>query len=60
MKRFRRGAMMLEYALTLGIGAVFVMAGLSIYSPGNGYTAQGRRLTSLYQRILVGISMPIP
>ena len=51
---------MLEYALTLGIGAVFVMGGLSLYSPGNGYTAQGRRLTSLYQRILVGISMPIP
>ncbi|MBQ3806546.1 MAG: hypothetical protein II840_01170 [Kiritimatiellae bacterium] len=55
-----RGSMLLEYAMTLFVGIVFVAAGLSVFEPGNGYTALGERFTQYFQRLLVGISMPVP
>ena len=55
-----RGSMLLEYALTLAVGVVFVAAGLAIFEPNNGYTALGEKLTYYFQRLLVGISMPVP
>ena len=55
-----RGSMLLEYAMTLAVGVVFVMAGLAIFEPGVGYTALGEKFTHYFQRLLVGISMPVP
>lgn len=55
-----KGSMLLEYALTLCVATVFLAAGLSLFRPGSGYTDYGRRFTAVYQRLLVGISMPIP
>lgn len=55
-----RGSMLLEYAMTLFVGIVFVAAGLAIFEPGNGYTALGEKFTHYFQRLLVGISMPVP
>ncbi len=52
--------MLLEYAMTLFVGIVFVAAGLAIFEPGNGYTALGEKFTHYFQRLLVGISMPVP
>jgi len=55
-----RGSMLLEYVMTLFVGIAFVVAGLTIFEPGNGYTALGEKFTQYFQRLLVGISMPVP
>jgi hypothetical protein len=52
--------MLLEYVMTLFVGIAFVVAGLTIFEPGNGYTALGEKFTQYFQRLLVGISMPVP
>ena len=42
------------------MGVPFVVAWLWIFEPGAGYTEYGRQLTNYFQRMLTGISLPIP
>ncbi|MBP5301234.1 MAG: hypothetical protein J6Y80_07485 [Victivallales bacterium] len=56
-----RGSMALEYVVTLCVGIVLFCCWLEVYTPGAGYTeAVGKPMVAYFQRILVGISMPIP
>ena len=56
-----KGSMLLEYILVLWLAAVpFFVFWLSLFEPGRGYTAKGQRLMEIFQRILTGITLPIP
>ncbi len=56
-----RGSMMLEYVLMFSVAAVFLWCALRIFEPGVGYTADmGKPFVSYFQRILTGISLPVP
>ena len=56
-----RGSVMLEYSLTLGVAAVFLVFALQIFEPGVGFTEDvGKPMTAYFQRVLVGISLPLP
>ncbi len=55
------GSMMLEYVLMLSVAVVFLWAALSVFEPGTGYTEDvGKPLVAYFQRVLTGISLPIP
>ena len=54
------GSVMLEYLLVLAIAVPFLMFWLTIFEPGVGYTDQGMLCMEFFQRILTGISLPIP
>ena len=55
------GSMMLEYVLMLSVAVVFLSAALSVFEPGTGYTENiGKPLVAYFQRVLTGISLPIP
>lgn len=56
----KRGSVALEYLVSLGMGVPFVIAWLWIFEPGVGYTEYGRQLTNYFQRMLTGMSLPIP
>lgn len=56
-----RGSVMLEYVLILLVAVVFLYSAREIYSPGIGFTENiGKPMTAYFQRVLVGISLPIP
>ena len=55
-----RGSIALEYVMTLAFGVVFLYSLLEVFVPGMGYTEKGKLLVAYFQRVLVGISMPIP
>lgn len=58
---FESGSMMLEYVLMLSVAVAFLYAALSVFEPGTGYTADvGKPLVAYFQRVLTGISLPIP
>lgn len=53
--------MMLEYALMLSVGAVFLYFAREIFEPGVGFTEEiGKPLVAYFQRVLTGISLPLP
>ena len=55
------GSVMLEYILMLLVAVVFVYCSRSIFEPGVGFTEDiGKPMTAYFQRVLVGISLPIP
>ena len=54
------GSIMLEYLLVLAIAIPFLMFWLTIFEPGVGYTDRGMQFMEFFQRILTGISLPIP
>lgn len=58
--RSSQGSIVLEYALSLSIVVPFLCAWLSLYEPGAGWTGGGRMVTEYFQRVLIGVSMPIP
>ena len=55
-----KGSMLLEYILVLAAAVPFFVFWLSLFEPGRGYTAKGQRLMEIFQRILTGITLPIP
>ena len=55
-----KGSIALEYAMTLVIAVVCLEALFYIFVPGMGYTDKGKLMVAYFQRILVGVSMPIP
>ena len=55
-----RGSVALEYLVSLGMGVPFVVAWIWIFEPGVGYTEFGRQCTNYFQRMLTGISLPLP
>ena len=61
MLKARTGSMMLEYTLMLSVGAVFLVFAWKIFEPGVGFTEDvGKPLVAYFQRVLTGISLPIP
>ncbi len=55
------GSMMMEYVITLAVAAVFLFFWLKIFEPGVGFTDDfGKPLVAYFQRVLTGISLPIP
>lgn len=55
------GSMMLEYTITLVVAVVFLYSVLEVFEPGRGYTEDvGKPLVAYFQRVLTGISLPIP
>ncbi|MBQ4481290.1 MAG: hypothetical protein IJJ33_10430 [Victivallales bacterium] len=56
-----KGSVALEYVMTLVVGVVFLCCWLGVFTPGVGYTEKvGRKLVAYFQRVLVGLSLPIP
>jgi len=56
-----KGSIALEYVMMLPFFCfVFFGSLFTIFVPGTGYTEKGKLLIAYFQRILVGISMPIP
>ncbi|MBR4255430.1 MAG: hypothetical protein IKQ16_10115 [Lentisphaeria bacterium] len=67
MRRFcgkpgkENGSMVLEYVLMLSVGVVFLYCALQIFEPGRGFTEEiGKPMVAYFQRVLVGISLPVP
>ena len=55
------GSMIMEYALMLSVGVVFIYVALQIFEPGVGFTKDlGKPLVAYFQRVLTGIALPIP
>ena len=60
-KSDNRGSVMLEYVLMLTVAVVFIYAARTIFEPGVGFTEDvGKPMTAYFQRVLTGISLPIP
>ena len=55
-----QGSVTLEYILVLGIAIPFLVFWLTLFEPGKGYTETGVQFIEFFQRILTGISLPIP
>ena len=58
--RSSQGSMALEYALSLSVAVPFFWAWLNLYEPGVGWTEKGLLVTEYFQRVLIGVSMPVP
>jgi len=54
------GSVALEYIALLIFCVGCYMCWLEIFEPGVGFTEYGQQFTAFYQRILVGISLPVP
>ena len=55
------GSMLLEYALMLSVGVVFIYVAIQIFEPGVGFTEDlGKPLVAYFQRVLTGIALPVP
>lgn len=54
------GSVALEYVVLLIFCVGCYMCWLEIFEPGVGFTEYGQQFTAFYQRILVGISLPVP
>lgn len=56
-----KGSVMLEYCIVLSIAVVFLYFSREIFVPGSGFTDNvGKPMVSYFQRVLVGISLPLP
>lgn len=57
----RSGSVALEYLLvTLFMALAVVWFWVDLFEPGKGYTGHGRQFTQFFQRMLTGVSLPIP
>lgn len=56
----RDGSVALEYLLTLGMAVPLLVFWLTLFEPGVGYTNKGRQFMQYFQRMLTGVSLPIP
>ena len=57
----RSGSVLLEYVLVVCcVLAPVVLFWSRIFVPGEGYTENGRRFMEYFQRMLTGVSLPIP
>ena len=56
----KTGSVALEYLVSLGMAVPFLLAWLCLFEPGSGYTKVGRECTNYFQRMLTGISLPLP
>ena len=56
----RNGSVALEYLLALGMGVPLLVFWLALFEPGVGYTNAGRQFMQYFQRMLTGVSLPIP
>ena len=56
----RDGSVALEYIVLLIFCVGAYMCWLELFEPGVGFTEYGQQFTAFYQRILVGISLPVP
>ncbi len=56
----RDGSVALEYTVLLIFCVGAYMCWLELFEPGVGFTEYGKQFTAFYQRILVGISLPVP
>ena len=54
------GSITLEYCMTLGVASPVLVLWLEIFNPETGYTDFGWSMMQFFQRILTGISLPIP
>ena len=55
------GSMILEYALMLSVGVIFLFVAIQIFEPGEGFTEDlGKPLVGYFQRVLTGIALPVP
>ena len=55
------GSVMLEYVLMLLVAVVFIYSARAIFEPGIGFTEDiGKPMVAYFQRVLTGISLPIP
>jgi len=55
------GSMIMEYALMLSVGVVFVYVAIQIFELGVGFTEDlGKPLVAYFQRVLTGIALPVP
>lgn len=56
-----QGSVMLEYVLMLTVAVVFIYFSRTIFEPGIGFTEDiGKPMVAYFQRVLTGISLPIP
>ena len=55
-----RGSMALEYILMLVFCVAAYECWLELFEPGVGFTEYGQQFCAFFQRILVGISLPVP
>lgn len=61
LKNNCHGSVMLEYVLMLMVAVVFIYFARTIFEPGVGFTEDvGKPMTAYFQRVLTGISLPIP
>ena len=52
---------MLEYVLMLLVAVVFIYSARAIFEPEAGFTDDiGKPMVAYFQRVLTGISLPIP
>lgn len=56
----QKGSVVLEYIIVLGVAVPFILFWTMLYESGNGYTDVGLQFMNYFQRILTGISLPIP
>lgn len=55
------GAVMLEYVIILLVFVCLLMAwNSSVYSTATGFGVLGREIADMYQRVMSGISLPVP
>jgi len=55
-----KGSITLEYIVVLGLAIPVWVMWLGFFNAQTGYTDAGMRLVAFFQRILAGISLPIP
>lgn len=63
MNRFSKneaGSIALEYLIVLSLAIPFEVIWLSLFSFKTGYTDLGWLFMEFFQRILAGVSLPIP
>ena len=54
------GSVALEYILLLVFCVGAYECWLELFEPGVGFTKYGQEFTAFFQRILIGISLPVP
>jgi len=54
------GSVALEYIVLLVFCVFSYICWLELFEPGVGFTEYGKQFTAFFQRILVGVSLPVP
>ena len=56
----QKGSVVLEYIIALGVAVPFILFWAALFESGKGYTDIGQQFINYFQRILTGVSLPIP